>query len=49
MLEGQPPFKWLFYGDDDTVFFVDAAIEVVKHLDPSQPYFLTGLLSPSPD
>lgn len=22
-------FKWLFYGDDDTVFFIDAAIRMV--------------------
>lgn len=35
-------YKWLFYGDDDTVFFLDAAMEVVKDLDPELPYFLTG-------
>ena len=37
-------FSWLLYGDDDTVFFIDAALEVVKagSLDPHQPYFLTG-------
>lgn len=35
-------FKWLFYGDDDTVFLVEAAIQVVRTLDPDLPYFLTG-------
>ena len=35
-------FKWLFYSDDDTVFFLDAAKNVVKGLDPDMPYFLTG-------
>ncbi len=36
-------FKWLFYGDDDTVFFLEGAMNVVKYLDPNMPYFLTGL------
>ncbi len=35
-------FKWLMYGDDDTFFFLDAVLEVVKGLDPNMPYFLTG-------
>ncbi|CAK0783338.1 hypothetical protein CVIRNUC_006537 [Coccomyxa viridis] len=34
-------FKWLFYSDDDTVFFLDNAMNVVKGLDPDMPYFLT--------
>ncbi|EIE25857.1 hypothetical protein COCSUDRAFT_46409 [Coccomyxa subellipsoidea C-169] len=34
-------FKWLFYGDDDTVFFLEGAMNVVKDLDPNMPYFLT--------
>ncbi len=37
-------FKWLFYTDDDTMFFLDAAVNVVKDLDPDMPYFLTGFL-----
>ena len=37
------------YGDDDTVFFLDAAKEVVKDLDPQQPYFLTGVTPSTPD
>jgi hypothetical protein len=35
-------YKWLFYGDDDTLFFLDAAASMLQHLDPSLPYFLTG-------
>ena len=35
-------YKWLFYGDDDTVFFLDAAVNVLQHLDPDLPFFLTG-------
>ena len=32
----------MLYGDDDTFFFVDAAMNIVKGLDPDMPYFLTG-------
>ena len=39
-------FKWLFYTDDDTMFFLDAAINIVKDLDPNMPYFLTGVPLP---
>ena len=52
--EGLPPgaltvwsvYQGSFYesGDDDTIFFVDAAMELVKDLDPEMPYFLTGVL-----
>jgi len=35
-------YKWLLYGDDDTFFFLDAAMQVLQHLDPDMPYFLTG-------
>lgn len=35
-------YKWLLYGDDDTFYFLDAAINVLQHLDPDMPYFLTG-------
>jgi hypothetical protein len=35
-------YKWLLYGDDDTYFFLDAAMNVLQHLDPDLPYFLTG-------
>ena len=39
---GDKPFRWLFYGDDDTLFFLPAAKYVVQDLDPEIPYFLTG-------
>lgn len=35
-------FKWLFYGDDDTVFFLEGAMKTVANLDHNMPYFLTG-------
>ena len=35
-------FKWLFYGDDDTLFFLSAAKHLVQGLDPNVPYILTG-------
>ena len=35
-------FKWLFYGDDDTLFFVEAAKSLLNSYDPSLPYFITG-------
>ena len=31
-----------FYGDDDTVFFIDAAIRMAQGLDHNMPYFLSG-------
>lgn len=35
-------FKWMAYGDDDTVFFASAAANAVRDLDPEQPLFLSG-------
>lgn len=35
-------FTWLFLGEDDTLFLVDAAREAVAKLDPELPIFLTG-------
>ena len=32
----------LVAGDDDTILFLDAAMKLVKDLDPEMPYFLTG-------
>lgn len=37
-------FKWLFYGDDDTVFFADAALALASTLDSELPYFVTDNL-----
>lgn len=35
-------FKWLFYGDDDSVLFLRGAMNIVAGLDPAMPYALTG-------
>jgi hypothetical protein len=35
-------FKWLFYGDDDSVLFLRGAMNAVAGLDPDMPYALTG-------
>ncbi len=35
-------FKWLLYGDDDTLFFMEGIRKVAQGLDPDMPYALTG-------
>ena len=37
-------FKWLLYGDDDTVFFTEAALNLASTMDPEMPYFVTDNL-----
>ncbi len=32
----------MLYGDDDTMFFVEGVLDLVKDLDPDMPYFVTG-------
>ena len=39
-------FKWLLFGDEDTVFFVDNALELLQDFDPSMPYIITGAARP---
>lgn len=39
-------FKWLLFGDEDTVFFVDNALELLQDFDPSMPYIITGNMLP---
>eukprot|EP00891_Asterochloris_glomerata_P009889 jgi/Astpho2/9889/fgenesh1_pg.00152_%23_12_t len=34
-------YKWLLYGDDDTVWFMDSVQKVLEDLDPELPYFIT--------
>ncbi len=34
----------MLYGDDDTVFFVDNALDMLEELDHNMPYFLTDHL-----
>ena len=33
-------------GDEDTVFFVDNALELLQDFDPSMPYIITGAVLP---
>ena len=35
-------FKWVLYGDDDTMFFIDGVLDLVQTLDADLPYFITG-------
>lgn len=37
-------FKWLLYGDDDTIFMTDAAVNLASTLDADLPYFVTDNL-----
>ncbi|EIE26267.1 hypothetical protein COCSUDRAFT_39407 [Coccomyxa subellipsoidea C-169] len=34
-------YKWLLYGDDDTVFFPEAAMQLLASFDPELPYAIT--------
>ena len=38
-------YKWLLYGDDDTVWFLEGVMSMLEDLDPDMPYFITGDLS----
>ena len=40
-LQGQ--YKWLLYGDDDTIWFVNGVLELAGNLDSTLPYIVTGL------
>ena len=41
---GVDSYKWMLYGDDDTVFVLDNVIKVLSSLDYTQPYFLSDAL-----
>ena len=41
-------FKWLLYGDDDTVFFTEAALNLASKMDPELPYVITDNIWWSP-
>ena len=43
-LHGYDNFKWMLYGDDDTVFFIDNVLDMLEGLDHNMPYFLTDHL-----
>ena len=38
---GLDSFKWVLYGDDDTVFFIDGALDALQNLDYNMPYLLS--------
>lgn len=38
---GLDSFKWILYGDDDTVFFIDGALDMLEDLDYNMPYLLS--------
>ena len=37
-------FDWLLAGDDDTLFLMDNVVDLVRDLDPNEPYYLTDAL-----
>ena len=37
---GSHQFKWILYGDDDTLFAIDNVLAMVNRFDHNQPYFL---------
>lgn len=39
-------YKWMLYGDDDTLFFVDGILDMLKDFDPDMPYFISGTVGP---
>ena len=41
-------YSWMFYGDDDTMFFVDNVLDLLQDFDPNLPYIITGILSLTP-
>ncbi|KAK9797832.1 hypothetical protein WJX73_005489 [Symbiochloris irregularis] len=41
---GYDSYKWILYGDDDTVFVIDNIIKVLSTLDFSQPYLISDAL-----
>lgn len=44
MTIGPDNFKWMLFGDDDTVFLIDNVLNLLPHLDPTVPYFMTDHL-----
>lgn len=35
-------YKWMLYGDDDTLWFTGGVLDLLKDLDPDMPYVITG-------
>ena len=43
-VSGVDNYKWILYGDDDTVFFVENVLQTLQGLDYRQPYFISDSL-----
>lgn len=37
-------YNWLLYGDDDTMWFMSAVVDLLRDYDPDLPYFISGQL-----
>ena len=37
-------WKWMLYGDDDTVFFMDNVLKLLNELDHNVPYFISDCI-----
>lgn len=35
-------YNWLLYGDDDTMWFMSAIVDLLRDYDPDLPYFISG-------
>lgn len=42
-------YKWLLYGDDDTMWFLSAVADLLRDYDSDLPYFISGMTAQHPD
>lgn len=38
-------YKWMLYGDDDTMWFLSAVLDLLRDYDSELPYFISGTLT----
>lgn len=38
-------YKWMLYGDDDTMWFMSAVLDLLRDYDSELPYFISGAVS----
>ena len=38
-------YKWMLYGDDDTMWFMSAVLDLLREYDSELPYFISGAVS----
>lgn len=41
-------YKWMLYGDDDTMWFLSAVLDLLRDYDSELPYFISGMLNLCP-